>query len=525
MPAARQGAVLLGGYFRIEEELDELKKKYSLLEGDRKAYYENSQQKIKENRELIQQYRENNKGLREALVEFGKADSATVKAEDIESLPLTSKIEKLDKKVFSMRKKMDEVHVNLMKKYKQVTELEDMDNQLTNDDAVIQSNAKESELAKTTRSLENRYDKAQIKYQEALSIKKTYAEIIARLKSEQMTYDSRLADTEKVIAHKRKEVQELLELSKDALYARDSAKEELTAFEKQLAEDRKVREAELTRKKEEVKNALESTEKMEKRQQMKMELEEETPKDNQQDEEEAERKISSYEDALRMIKDATGVADVSEVIDKFLTQGDTHKHLLDLKTENEQRIETLSEEKGKLTKELNELTYSGEVESGTRRIIDEFENKLREAQEKYNSKAESLTRMCKTMMSIKSGVLHLASKVGDAGEVAYNITDDNIHSVLSTCEEKIGKILLKLDEKSTPEKEEEHARTPAVILPEHNVRVVMPTGDKAEVYSDDEDGPHPEDEVPSRENMKKAAAVLVDSKTKKTKRKGRRGRK
>jgi hypothetical protein len=36
----------------------------------------------------------------------------------------------------------------------------------------------------------------------------------------------------------------------------------------------------------------------------------------------------SYEDALRRIKEATGVVDVNEVIQKFLTQDETHNNLV-----------------------------------------------------------------------------------------------------------------------------------------------------------------------------------------------------
>ena len=36
--------------------------------------------------------------------------------------------------------------------------------------------------------------------------------------------------------------------------------------------------------------------------------------------EEEQKKITTYEEAFRKIKDATGVSDVNEVIQKFLTQ-------------------------------------------------------------------------------------------------------------------------------------------------------------------------------------------------------------
>mgnify|MGYP007078115451 CR=1 FL=1 len=41
----------------------------------------------------------------------------------------------------------------------------------------------------------------------------------------------------------------------------------------------------------------------------------------------AQEKIASYEAAFKEIKEATGVADVNEVIQKFITQEETHKNL------------------------------------------------------------------------------------------------------------------------------------------------------------------------------------------------------
>ena len=61
--------------------------------------------------------------------------------------------------------------------------------------------------------------------------------------------------------------------------------------------------------------------------------------------EEEQEKIKSYEDAFREIKEATGVADVNEVIQKFITQEETHKNLLAMTKESQAKIEDLTEKK------------------------------------------------------------------------------------------------------------------------------------------------------------------------------------
>ena len=61
--------------------------------------------------------------------------------------------------------------------------------------------------------------------------------------------------------------------------------------------------------------------------------------------EEQERKITTYEEAMNKIKDTTGVSDIKEVVQRFLSQGDTQKHLETLKLNNEKMLVRLKEEK------------------------------------------------------------------------------------------------------------------------------------------------------------------------------------
>ncbi len=78
-----------------------------------------------------------------------------------------------------------------------------------------------------------------------------------------------------------------------------------------------------------------------------------------------EAKISSYEEALAKIKDATGVSDIQEVVDRFLNQGDTKRHLEQLREENTKVVSRLKEEREKLQAQFEDLKYSGEAKMST----------------------------------------------------------------------------------------------------------------------------------------------------------------
>lgn len=71
--------------------------------------------------------------------------------------------------------------------------------------------------------LENRLDKAMIKYNEAQSIRKTYEQIVKRLTEERVGFDNQLSAIEKTLAAKQHDYEELQLLSGDAIHARETA--------------------------------------------------------------------------------------------------------------------------------------------------------------------------------------------------------------------------------------------------------------------------------------------------------------
>ena len=72
--------------------------------------------------------------------------------------------------------------------------------------------------------LENRLDKAMIKYNEAQSIRKTYEQIMKRLQDERLTFDNQLANFEKTLKAKKQDASELEMMSRDANHAKEVAK-------------------------------------------------------------------------------------------------------------------------------------------------------------------------------------------------------------------------------------------------------------------------------------------------------------
>ena len=105
--------------------------------------------------------------------------------------------------------------------------------------------------------------------------------------------------------------------------------------------------------------------------------------------------ILDYEEGFRKLYEITGVNDVNEIIQKYITQDETTKSLNDLKQNYITRIEDLNNERNVLKADLNELKFE-RVEVQTRKQIDEIEtnvNNMGIKCERYKLKYERLGKI------------------------------------------------------------------------------------------------------------------------------------
>jgi hypothetical protein len=213
--------------------------------------------------------------------------------------------------------------------------------------------------------LENRLDKAMIKYNEAMSIKKTYELIVKRLKDERVGYDNQLAAIEQSLKGKEHDFEELLLLSHDANHAKELAEADLRKFELQIDQKRRNRQKEITEQREMIEQKQEKmpTEKLRAMNDTQSKLgssqnmdvepraglglfgslnqvkSAHKPKADHPHEATSEiDALQGFEEEMRRVREATGVTDVNEIIQKFSTQQDTHKNLVDLKKTNEFKL-------------------------------------------------------------------------------------------------------------------------------------------------------------------------------------------
>jgi len=512
-----------------------MEKKFRLLETGRKADFENSQHTLKQNKELVKTLRKENKELKASLGSLSKAVGG-VNDQAIQN----NEIQKLDGKIIKLRKKYDDARQQAEAKRNELSRLKEKLKDLEKESQPILTD--ESPLTRKIRMLENRLDKSMIKYNEAQSIRKTYEQIVKRLKEERIGFDNQLAAIERTLKAKDHDYQELLNMSHDANHAKEIAKAELAQFRAAYEEERRQKDKELTERKQYVQSRIDQTQKLEKREKQRrneelerlQKQEEEKLKmggpqhDNfatQQRSEEEQEKINQYEEAFRKIKEATGVSDVQEVIQKFITQEDTHRNLVEMTKEAQSRIDQLNAEKSELKSKVEELKYSGSGQLGSRRIVDEFETHLTEAHYQCDKNRQKYERVAKILINVKAGVEHLYDKLSVFKSDIQQIpmSDETVVDILKQCESK----LLHLMEESMPASGTggmlEDLATANIELPPNNRRIKLPTSDD-ENDEEQEDEEEEEEDVLDRETVKKLASIAVARETKKLKKRKTKGR-
>merc|ERR1712093_272304 len=107
-----------------------------------------------------------------------------------------------------------------------------------------------------------------IKYNEAMIIRKTYEQIVKRLKEERVGFDTQLAAIERTLKAKEHDYEELLLLSHDAYHAKEMAQAELHRFEQGVMEERNQRDKEVQEKKALVQQRVEMNQRLEQREWM-----------------------------------------------------------------------------------------------------------------------------------------------------------------------------------------------------------------------------------------------------------------
>jgi len=201
-----------------EEELAELQKKYALLEGDRKAYFETSQWTMKQNKETIGGLKKEYKELLRQITE--NAATGVTSAKENEAIAGAGGEELYRLRQFSkdLKKRYDDLKQSAVRKTKELETRLDSIRDLEQN--AVDPTTLHNDATRLIRTLENRLDKALIKFNEARAVGETYDTIIKRLSDERVGFDGQIGTADRKLRQKEKDLDELVMMSHDAAAAK-----------------------------------------------------------------------------------------------------------------------------------------------------------------------------------------------------------------------------------------------------------------------------------------------------------------
>ena len=218
-----------------------MEKKLKLWDSERKHHFESSQVTMKQNNEQIRTLRQENKELA-ARARLSREGSQGNSEEYHQR-----KTDILGMQIHQKRRILDDLKARCDQKKKEASRSEEIILHLHTETQPVYK--EESPLDRKIRMLENRLDKSMIKYNEAMSIRRTYEQIVRRLKDERVGFDNQLAAIERTLKAKDHDYQELLNMSHDAAHAKDIARAELAQFKAAYEEEKRQKDKELEERK------------------------------------------------------------------------------------------------------------------------------------------------------------------------------------------------------------------------------------------------------------------------------------
>ncbi|XP_075893858.1 outer dynein arm-docking complex subunit 3-like isoform X2 [Nelusetta ayraudi] len=525
----------------IHDQFTELQRKIQLLEGDKAAHYEKSQCAIQRNSETIRQLRQNNKRLYQKLAETNTGDEIIIRMafgsrgperEAFRNMSGKAAEEALQLKVLNKRKRLDALKHATRTQQRRLEELQ-LEYQRVKKAAGARAKhcdartRKKEEDAMKMRSLENSLEKMHFKCNEAENIIVNYQKLRSHLQEESLTYQGQLDRLEAELLKYRAELNSVQSINSNALQSKEEAKAELQEQEDLLYRERKERERVIASYRRKVEEYKARAEKVDRRRPVMQpdEQSSEVLRSSPTLTGEEEKVISVYEEAFKRIKEATGVTDIQEIVQRFISQKETHQHLVRLKEENEKALQQLKEQVKLLADEFQDMKYSGETKvTADKQVLEEQEQRLQVAEQRLDASREVLDRLVKVLSAVRAGAEHLVDKlhhVSPSEEPAAEVPpdlDEFVPVLLCLCEKKLRLLHDELQGTDVAAilkemEEEEFLVRIEGKLPTYNTRVKLPEDQQVDASSEESD--EDEADIITRDALKRQSRLIVDSKSKK----------
>ncbi|KAG2426195.1 hypothetical protein HXX76_013176 [Chlamydomonas incerta] len=345
-----------------------------------------------------------------------------------------------------------------------------------------------SAAARELRQLQNRLDKATVKADEAYSIRKTYEQVLEKLRAEEPLLEARIRGLQEQRATKQSAMQAAALSGREAHAAKEAAKQQLAALEEELAAGRARRGRVLAEMREKAATLQHTNRALMQRQFQPLvtsssdthhhdsasaaaspaagskpsasaaaaaaagphSAEAETDALHSSSLSTATAAAAAVErgeggditarDLVVRLCAAAGARRVSELLARLLTQQESYANLVSMRSAATTQRLALAQELEVLRSHREELRGGGKM--STQRQLDAAQEELREAAARADAAAGSLEGLLKGWADVRAGLEHLAGLVAPlplpaGGQPAVPVEDETLGDVLAQVESRL----------------------------------------------------------------------------------------
>ncbi|XP_078682326.1 coiled-coil domain-containing protein 63-like isoform X2 [Branchiostoma floridae x Branchiostoma belcheri] len=490
-----------------ESELAKLQRQYRIMEGDRKAYCEESQNIIRKQKAMIEALQAEQTEIKTDLTLAESRQNQIKDGDNTHSLKdlVESKdsyedliaeekqtIAELDAKIRAMERKIKQQHKTM--------------------GGVHASHQRHTQTQKMIRVLENRLHKATVEFNDMLTENSSLREEIDHLRTERNVFDNLYKKLSKELNEKKKEMGEIIEQSTSAYDARDEAQAKMMGLKDRSEKDLSQYNMELKELMRIIDHDAKLKQFMTMKTQERAEMQEEEELRGKKKEEEkpvgGEETVETYEAAFTRIKEVTGEEDIDTLVKKFIATEDKNFALFNYVNELNNEVELLQDQIQEIKDEIAKFKAQGiEMEKQRKEIMKDLEAKATSSTQQADQHEAQQKSTNKILEQLKAAVESVFTKINCDRSVitdmlggSEGVTETNMMQYLGLIEQKTNDLLQMqafLELKEAEQKGEESARPATTTLaigpsvppiPATMLNIAAPsTGDDYESESEEDD--------------------------------------
>lgn len=447
----------------VNDDMDNLNHRVRMMEVNRRTYHDESANIVRTQRQQIDKLKRDNERLKEDLaLETRQAKQASNMTASAQIAKLQEQKDMYTHKIEQERKRIEELQTRI-KEIEASIHLQRADM-----GGVNASRDKNRVLQKSIRILENKLDKALVKFNEALAHNKNLRETIDNLRRERVVFDGIYRKLEKELQEKKNRMALIIEASNGAYESRDKAQEEMVKLKEQADQEQKAFEKEWSKLAQMIENdrnmqdptndanmdATGTHEDMDPALLEEQKLRKRLAKSawaiakDKANIHISTDKVQDYEESFAKIQKATGIDNINELVQTFINAEDQNFSLFNYVNDLSNEIEKLEESIGGLKGELHKYKGQGASSDKQRKqILEDLEGKLTKTEQKSSLYGQKHSEAMSTVNALKDGISGIFEKIGCTTEGysellgSAGVTESNMMQYLGVIEQRTNELL------------------------------------------------------------------------------------